>query len=141
MATKGAQGLAALDGFERWWEEHSDLDHLVAALEESLSGGRIAVSRRAVEELATALESHFDLEERVYFPLVERFSPEHSTRVRAARVAHAQVSETLQSLRDLIEQGETLKACRVLAVLLDRFRTHEIEDARLIADLERGRVS
>ena len=60
---------------------------------------------------------------------------------RAARVAHAQVSETLQSLRDLIEQGDALKACRVLAVLLDRFRTHEIEDARLIADLERGRVS
>ncbi|MBM4336196.1 MAG: hemerythrin domain-containing protein [Deltaproteobacteria bacterium] len=141
MATKGAQGLAALDGFERWWEEHSDLDHLVAALEESLSGGRIAVSRRAVEELAGALETHFDLEERVYFPLVERFSPEHCTRVRAARVAHAQVSETLQSLCDLIERGETLKACRVLAVLLDRFRTHEIEDARLIADLERGRVS
>jgi hypothetical protein len=133
-------GLADRSSLERWWEEHSELDRLVAAVEESLSGGRVDVSRGALDELAAALESHFDVEERVYFPLVERFSPEHAAIVRAARLGHVKVVETLENLRDLVERGQVGAARRILALLLERFRTHETEEARLIAELESARL-
>jgi iron-sulfur cluster repair protein YtfE (RIC family) len=133
-------GVTDHGSLERWWEEHSELDRLVGAVEECLNGGRVEVSRGALDDLAGALESHFDIEERVYFPLVERFSPEHAASVRAARLAHVKVVETLENLRDLVERGEVSAARRILALLLDRFRTHEREEARLIAELERGRI-
>jgi hypothetical protein len=109
-------------------------------VEESLSGGRVDVSRGALDELAAALESHFDVEERVYFPLVERFSPEHAASVRAARLGHVKVVETLENLRDLVERGQVGAARRILALLLERFHTHESEEARLIAELESARI-
>ncbi len=68
MAEKRAGELAVRENLDRWWEEHSELDRLVAALEESLNGGRIEANRGALDELAAAFESHFDVEERVYFP-------------------------------------------------------------------------
>ncbi len=61
--------------------------------------------------------------------------------VRAARLAHSKVAETLESLRALIEHGDLPEARSVLAFLLDNFRTHEAAEAKLIAALERSRAS
>jgi iron-sulfur cluster repair protein YtfE (RIC family) len=129
-------GLADRDSLQRWWEEHSELDRLVADVEDSLNGGRLDAAQVALAALAEALESHFNVEERVYFPLVERFSPEHAAIVRGARMGHARVTESLDSLREVVERGEIAAARRALAMVLDLFRRHEGEEAKLIAELE-----
>jgi iron-sulfur cluster repair protein YtfE (RIC family) len=129
-------GLADRDSLQRWWEEHSELDRLVADVEDSLNGGRLDAAQVALAALAEALESHFNVEERVYFPLVERFSPEHAAIVRGARMGHARVTESLDTLREVVERGEIAAARRALAMVLDLFRRHEGEEAKLIAELE-----
>jgi iron-sulfur cluster repair protein YtfE (RIC family) len=129
-------GLADRDSLQRWWEEHSELDRLVADVEDALNGGRLDAAQVALAALAEALESHFNVEERVYFPLVERFSPEHAAIVRGARMGHARVTESLDSLREVVERGEIAAARRALAMVLDLFRRHEGEEAKLIAELE-----
>jgi iron-sulfur cluster repair protein YtfE (RIC family) len=129
-------GLADRDSLQRWWEEHSELDRLVADVEESLNAGRLEPARVALAALAEALENHFSVEERVYFPLVERFSPEHAAIVRGARLAHARVTESLDTLSEAVERGESVAARRALALVLDLFRRHEGEEAKLIAELE-----
>ncbi len=98
--------------------------------------GSLARTSQALEELEAALDAHFTVEERVYFPLIEKLSPERHTSIQAAREDHLRISELLDELRDLVECGELTAARRALAKLLDRFRDHEIQEAKLIEDLE-----
>jgi iron-sulfur cluster repair protein YtfE (RIC family) len=128
--------LAEEQSLARWWEEHSELDRLVEAVEETMGGADAAEAARALEQLDEALDAHFTVEEQVYFPLVEEFSPLHSSVVRAASLGHTKIRERMHALRALVENGEIGPARRALFVLLDRFRTHETEERKLILELE-----
>jgi iron-sulfur cluster repair protein YtfE (RIC family) len=122
--------------FERWWQEHSELDRLVSGLERAFNEGSIAAAGAALEELADSLEEHFGVEERVYFPLVEQLSQGHAPAVQAARLSHSKVRERLEQVRELVAEGKLVPAREALGLLLERFRAHEAEETQLIAQLE-----
>jgi hypothetical protein len=124
------------DGMQRWWQEHSELDALVEVVIEALGRGAISATAGSLEDLTAALDAHFELEESAYFPLVERVSPEQSSALAAARLGHHKIRERLNELRELIESGDLRAARAALDILLERFRAHEIEEAKLIARLE-----
>ena len=120
---------------ERWWEEHSELDHLVGGLEATLQAGSAARASEALEDLAAALTSHLSAEEDVYFPLLERLLPESSAAVRQARVAHRDLLGEFDRIRDQLAASDLISARSTLERLLWRFRDHEQREARLIAQL------
>ena len=129
-------GLADTQSLQRWWREHSELDLLVVTLEETMSRGSISAASAALEDLTEALEEHFGVEEDVYFPLVERLSAAHEPVLKAARLGHLKIRERLEDLRELVANGDMEPAHRGLALVLDRTRTHEIEEAKLIGELQ-----
>ena len=129
-------GLADSKSFQRWWQEHSELDGLVREVEARMALGSLAKTSRALEGLESALDAHFTVEERVYFPLIEKLSTSRHTSIQAARAGHLGIVKLLDELRDLVEGGELAAARRGLARLLDRFRDHEIHEAKLIEELE-----
>ena len=89
----------------------------------------------ALEEMGeTETQAYGDL--RKNFPLIEKLLPERHTSIQAAQEDHLRIGELLDELRDLVECGELTAARRALAKLLDRFRDHEIQEAKLIEDLE-----
>ncbi|MFQ5697570.1 MAG: hemerythrin domain-containing protein [Myxococcota bacterium] len=122
-------------GSERWWQEHSELDQRVRELEEAIESQHIGAANAALERLTEAIEAHFEVEEAVYFPLVERFSPSHVPAVKAARLGHAQIREVLEDLRNLVEQGQIVAARGSLRIFLTRFQSHEAREAQMIRDL------
>ena len=128
-------GLADADSLRRWWQEHSELDELVEALEQVLASGSLVRARQAVADLEGVLDAHFTVEERVYFPLIERLSPDHQGTVQAASSGHRKIGELLDGLAELVENGQLVEARRTLEQLLERFRLHESQEVRLIEDL------
>jgi hypothetical protein len=130
------------NGMQRWWQEHSELDALVEVVIEALGrGGTRSAAAGSLEDLAGALEAHFELEESAYFPLVERVSPEESSALAAARLGHGKIRDRLKELRELVENGDLHAARAALDILLERFRAHEVEEAKLIARLEERAAS
>lgn len=125
------------DGLERWWQEHSELGELVEAAADALGGGSIGSAAQALDDLHEALEAHFGLEEALYFPLVERHSPEMAPSVQAARLGHDRIRARLENLRALVDDGDLRGARAALGDLLERFRSHEAEETKLITRLER----
>jgi hemerythrin-like domain-containing protein len=123
---------------ERWWEEHSELDHLVGGLEAALESGSAARASEALEDLIEALTSHLSVEEDVYFPLLESLLPESAATVREARLTHRDLLGEFDRLRDQLAASDLYTARSTLERLLWRFRDHERREAQLIADL-RGR--
>ncbi len=120
----------------RWWTEHSELDRLVEGVVRTLATGNGDEVARALEDFEDTLEGHFTVEEKVYFPLVQKYSPRHEPVVRASLMGHQHVREALNDLRELVEQRDFASARRSLSVLLDRFKAHEKEEGKLILDLE-----
>ncbi len=122
----------AQDLLERWWEEHSELDQLVAELRRSLAFHGSARVSQAMEEFAAELESHLSVEEEVYFPLIEQLLPDQAGGTRRARLAHVELRGDLEKMRAQIEEGDLDQARRTFEALLRRFRDHEHQEAKLI---------
>jgi len=119
----------------RWWREHSDLDQLVAELVEATEARSLAAATAALEELASALEGHFTVEEEVYFPLVSELRPEFAASLERARLAHTELRNRFDRMRGHLEDGDRLGAKDLLSGALDLFRIHEEMEGSLIADL------
>ncbi len=122
----------AEDLLERWWEEHRELDQLAAELRRSLAVHAPARVSQAMKEFAAELESHLDVEEEVYVPLIEQLVPDQATGTRRARVAHVLLRLDLGTMRAQIEKGDLDQARRTFELLLRRFRDHEHQEAELI---------
>ena len=135
MVEEAGQGITR-SGIERWWQEHSELDRLVADVKIAMTSGSTQTADAALEELFEALEAHFKVEEDVYFPLIEKTSDRHTDVLRGARLGHRRIRESLEDVRSLVERAEFAGAERSLAILLDHFRAHEDAETQLIRDLE-----
>ena len=125
------------DTLQRWWQENCDLDGVVEAVRLKLGRGALSEAGESLGRLATVLEGHFATEEDLYFPLIERASPRISGWLAAARSGHEKVREALEDLHALVESGDLASAQRALAALLHRLHIHEIEEVKLIAELQR----
>jgi hypothetical protein len=123
------------DGLERWWQSTAS-SASSSRRPEALRGGSIASAAAALEDLHASLEAHFGLEEALYFPLVERLSPENASVVNGARLGHRKIRDRLEDLRLLVDDGDMRGARAALEVLLERFRAHEAEETKLIVRLE-----
>ena len=120
----------------RWWQEHSELDQVVADVMKALATGNLDRPLAAVSTLKETLERHFYVEETIYFPLVERFAPEEGSSVRAAQLGHDRMREALNDLQGLLASGDRPRAQDVLAQLLTRLNEHEAHEEQLIQRLK-----
>ena len=111
-------------GLERWQREHSELDWLTRTLEDSLARESLALARDALDELSTVLDSHFTIEEEVYFPLIERVSDRDRSAVAAARLGHAKLRDGLEDLKRLLGSRDFRTARGDVRVLLSHLRDH-----------------
>ncbi len=121
--------------FERWWEQHSELDQLVEAATDALSSGSRFRSSEALEDLAVALESHLAVEEDVYFPLLERLLPETAPGIRAALEAHEKLRHEIGRMRSELTRFDLTSVQDGLGRLLQTFHEHEKHEARMVAPL------
>ena len=131
-------GLADVELVNRWRQQHSDLDRMIEDVSQAIESGSSQAAGAALEELGDELEAHFAVEEEVYFPLIERVSTLYVPVLRSARLGHRKIRARMEDLRDLIERAEFGPARRALAVLVDRFHTHEATEAKLVRELERA---
>jgi hemerythrin superfamily protein len=115
---------------ERWWQEHSELDYLVAELVSAVESGEGA--GEALDRLEEQLKAHFSVEEDVYFPLVRRLSPEHAPALDMACAAHVRMQEDLAQLRELLSDGKQVEAITLLSESLARFKLHEQAETRML---------
>lgn len=135
MPDPGSEASGHAGVFERWWQEHSELDQLVTELDGALRDGSSARASGALEDLTEAFRTHLAVEEEVYFPLLERLLPEQTPGIRSARLAHQDLLHDLDRMQGNLA-GEDLAAAReTLGSLLRRFREHEQEEAQMVAKL------
>lgn len=108
---------------EKLREIHTELDRALA------SAARDAIDPW-VDRLGEALHSHFDLEQRVVFPILARMTAAARTVIDGLEAEHTQLLADLQIASEATEEMEP-----ALSLIRQRLRVHEQAEERLIAEI------
>ncbi len=136
-----SKGVVSVDhstegtAFEGWWEEHEALDAGISRIESALTASDLVEATAAVNDWQELLESHFALEEQVYFPIVAAISDGHSSIAEAARMAHGRLREQFSPVIDALAAQDLVRSRDTFERLLTDFREHETIEERMVRDL------
>ena len=118
-----------------WWRDHSDLNYLIGGVVHLLHQNNAAAAAEAVEELVQEVTIHFAAEEDTYFPLVERVAPQYTKGIRAARIAHEDLRERLNRVRENLAVGEIEEADQNFHMFLEVLSGHEESEAEIMTSI------
>lgn len=114
--------------------QHRKLRQLQARVVESLAMGQPADDRRgAFQRFHDALESHFSLEEDLYFPALHGLRPELEDRLIALKNEHETLRQDLSELRPVFAGSDTNRCRRCLDEFVVSMSNHESREETLIA--------
>lgn len=88
--------------------------------------------------LRDALEAHFDVEDRVYFPAVHGFRPEYASLLDALSQDHVRFRKELFGIHRLLEANELEESQRMLDQLVEELQAHEGREDALLAEITRA---
>ncbi len=93
--------------------------------------------RGALKELREALETHFDQEDRLYYPSIWALRPDLKPQLKTLVDAHGEFLAQLDRLETLQDRGERAEARSVFDYLSAVFKRHEDAEEAVLATLDR----
>lgn len=118
--------------------QHRRLDSLFEDALFSLRGGRPTHELQSgLQELREALETHFDQEDRLYYPTIWALRPDLKARLESLAGSHGAMLAHLDALRPLLDAGNVVEARSSFESLASDFRRHEEAEEAILATLDR----
>ena len=118
--------------------EHRRLGELFEEVVDSLRpDGSPEATREALEELRAALETHFDQEDRLYYPAIWALRPDLEAHLRDLVGSHGDFLARVDCVQGLLGRGERAAARDAFQNLRTAFRRHETAEEDALAALER----
>lgn len=117
--------------------EHRRLDALFLDVREAFQAPDAADSSREVfHSVATALETHFDQEERLYYPAIWALRPKLRRKLQAFLKEHEAFRSELERVDELLSDGDVAAAGRAVDALAESFRRHEVAEEATLRRME-----
>ncbi len=114
-------------------------DALFAEARGALQRGDRRQSRASIESLVRALEVHFALEDRVYFPALCALQPGVEPDIRRLQREHGELREHLATIAGCLEGGtDPASLTRAFSILVTAFHDHESREEAILAAVESG---
>lgn len=118
--------------------EHRQLDVLLREVRVAFAGGGAESSpREAFARLREALETHFEQEDRLYYPSIWALRPSQREPLQACVAAHIGFRSMMRQIADLLEADEPGAALEVFDAFAQGFETHEALEESVLAALDR----
>ena len=133
-------GLAKRLGFEsvRISSQHQKLNELYAALRRELERGQLHNAIVCFGRMRDALEAHFEVEDRVYFPAVRGFLPNRVALLDKLWSDHEVFRTELVQIDRVLEAHDLDETGALLRRLVARLLTHEQEEDELLDEIKRA---
>ncbi len=114
-------------------DQHRQLLKLRNRVTAEIARPSVPGARAAFSEFAEALEAHFGVEERIYFPAVRGLDKELRAAVDALVVEHRELRLRVTDLTAGFESGNGFVCLIKLESLIDQLKHHERREEDLIA--------
>ena len=126
-------GGPPLNAAVRLSNEHNRLNRLYAALMRDLRPSSRHIAYASFVRLRDTLESHFDVEDQVHFPIVEKLRPEFASLILSLRDDHSRYRNKFIQISQIISVGEINEGRRLLGTLAEDLMGHERTEEDLLA--------
>jgi len=93
----------------------------------------VHAAREALEHLRDALESHFSLEEEIFFPALQELRPTVADSLRALSSEHAALRSQLETLASRLGFGRLTSQQGPYEAFVDALGQHERQEETLLA--------
>lgn len=118
--------------------EHRRLDALFVEVQTAFQQPVVSeAAQEAFKELGEALDTHFDQEDRLYYPAIWALRPDLKPQLHAFREEHAEFRHELETIEGLLARGEFEEACRAIEALSGKFGRHEVSEEATLRSLDR----
>ncbi|MEN8181829.1 MAG: hemerythrin domain-containing protein [Myxococcota bacterium] len=119
-------------------EQHRQLDALLEEVREAFQEeGPGESAREAFRRLREALETHFEQEDRLYYPAIWALRPMQKAPLQACVAAHAGFRSRLRDIAERLQRGEVAAALNAFDDLAQAFESHEAVEETVLAELDR----
>lgn len=112
--------------------DHEACDQLFADAEDAAAAGRWSESGRLFERLRTAVERHFEAEERILFPAIEESMVDTMGPTRVMRREHEQIREGFDQLAGALEQKDPSRYLGAADALLIMIQQHNVKEEQIL---------
>ncbi len=113
--------------------EHDRLNSLYTCLMREIDGGIPYAAQNCFFRLRGMLNGHFDVEDRVHFPVVRKFRPAFGSLIDALSEEHSDFRADMEKIERLLAENDLKESKRLLTRFADRFLRHECTEETLIA--------
>ena len=119
-------------------EQHRRLDALLKEVRKAFQAGNAGESvREAFSELRDALETHFEQEDRLYYPSIWALRPEQKAPLQACVASHTGFRAVLRDISQRLGDGQLAEALTALDAFTRGFERHEAAEEAVLAELDR----
>lgn len=116
-------------------EQHAALDDLQVDVQRALDAGGANAIEDGLRALSGALEAHFELEERAYYPDRSSIGSDFAERLDELEGEHQQLRAELDDLRTAVVEGDVPALRSLFSVFAVALATHEAQEEKVMADL------
>jgi len=118
--------------------QHRRLDALFEDARDAFADEEASeAAREAFGVLHDALATHFDQEERLYYPAIWALRPERKAELEAIVASHGEFRVRLDAIGAHLARRDLAKARRSFDHLTQAFGQHESAEERVLAELDR----
>lgn len=111
-------------------DQHRRLEGLKDQVASEMSGASLKDARASFELYAEALEAHFAVEERFYFPAIHGLDAELAKAVEALLVEHERFRSQVSDLLGYFVSGDGAACAALLETLVNELAAHERAEER-----------
>jgi iron-sulfur cluster repair protein YtfE (RIC family) len=115
--------------------EHDRLNRLYSSLQRDLNPISRHAAYASFVRLRDALEAHFEVEDRVHFPTIQKFRPEFANLIRSLQQGHTRFRKELTQISQIISAGEIDESRRLVGIFAQALADHEKAEEDLLAQV------
>ncbi|MEO5345445.1 MAG: hemerythrin domain-containing protein [Magnetococcus sp. YQC-9] len=121
------RGIGGFMGYD-----HERCDELYAALENAAQEGNADSTRQLFAAFKVAMEHHFDMEEKRFFPAFEQATGMTQGPTMVMRMEHRQLLGVIGQMGQAAAQGDVAGVARAGSTLMVLMRQHNIKEEQML---------
>lgn len=113
-------------------DDHRSCDEKFANMENVIASEDWAKAEKVFEEFASDLQHHFDMEEKVMFPIFEERTGMSAGPTQVMRMEHAQMSQVVSQMRTDVQKQDKKHFFGLSETLMMLIQQHNMKEEQML---------
>ncbi len=113
-------------------QDHRDCDDTFAAMEQKANSEGLAATQELYQKMASEMEHHFQMEERVLFPAFEEKTGMTQGPTQMMRMEHTQMRSLIQEIGEALESDNKDRFFGLTETMMIMLQQHNMKEEQML---------